>query len=56
MAISYSRVVSSEIMEIKSKEDFGYWLWSVTIKTWEQLVALKEVLDALKDKYDPYSI
>ncbi len=56
MAASYSQVASTEIKEIKSKEDFGFRLWSVTIKTCELSVTPKEVLDALKDHYDPYSI
>ena len=57
MAKSYSQVASPEIvMEIKSKEDFGYRPWSVIIKTRELSVTPIEVLDALKDQYDPYSI
>ena len=57
MAKSYSQVASPEIvMEIKSKDDFGYRPWSVTIKTRELSVTPIEVLDALKDQYDPYSI
>ena len=57
MAESYSQVASPEIvMEIKSKEDFGYRPWSVTIKTREQSVTPLDILDALKDQYDPYSI
>ncbi len=57
MAKSYSQVASPEIvMEIKSKEDFGYRPWSVTIKTREQSVTPLDILDALKDQYEPYSI
>ena len=57
MAKSYSQVASPEIvMEIKSKDDFGYRPWSVTIKTRERSVTPIEVLDALRDQYDPYSI
>ena len=57
MAKSYSAVASPEIiMEIKSKEDFGYRPWSVILKTRELSVTPIEVLDALKDQYDPYSI
>ena len=57
MAKSYSQVASPEIvMEIKSKDDFGYRPWSVILKTRELSVTPIEVLDALKDQYDPYSI
>ena len=56
MAMSYSRVASSEITEIKSKEDFGFRPWSVLIKARELSVTPIDVLDALKDQYDPYSI
>ncbi|MCP4481169.1 MAG: hypothetical protein GY818_24130, partial [Planctomycetaceae bacterium] len=43
-------------MVIKSKEDFGYRPWSVLVKTRELSVTPIDVLDALKDQYDPYSI
>ncbi len=57
MAKSYSQVALPEIvMEIKSKEDFGYRPWSVIIKTREQSVTPLDILDALKDQYEPYSI
>ncbi len=56
MAASYSQITSTEIMEIKSKEDFCYRPWSVTIKTREQSLAPIDVQSALNDRYDPYSI
>ena len=43
-------------MEIKSKEDFGFRPWSVLLKTRELSVTPIDVLQALKDQYDPYSI
>ena len=56
MAKSYSEVASQEVMEIKSKEDFGFRPWSVLLKTRELSVTPIDVLQALKDQYDPYSI
>lgn len=56
MAKSYSQVASQEVMEIKSKEDFGFRPWSVLLKTRELSVTPIDVLQALKDQYDPYSI
>ncbi len=56
MAASYSKVVSEEVKVITSKEDYGKRPWSVIIKTRDESVRQMDVLDALKDRYDLYSI
>ncbi len=56
MAKSYSEVASQEVIEIKSKEDFGDRPWTVLIKARELSVTPIDVLDALRDEYDPFSI
>ena len=56
MAKSYSEVASQEVIEIKSREDFGDRPWTVLIKARELSVMPIDVLDALRDQYDPFSI